>query len=528
MIKDKINRNNILQNYDANKYNISSNYTINNDYNDINTGTLLINKNRLNGVYSLIGIVLMSVFASEFNLLGFIYPYLLSYFRSYGHDITLGDFTGLPICWVLSVCVSGPIVIKIQERIGFKNLFGFFMFISVILNYSCSFITNYKIFIIYYGLTGGFLQSGFMVLPSIHIWRFFDSSYKEIINGIIYCCFAISPLITSLIVFITINPNNIRMNKIETTLSGKEILIFDYSIGRNIPYFFKVFSIFSMSAGIIGYCLTKEPIEIKDKLIISKYSNNNSNKDTNDAYNKTSFNLNNNNNIRLILLGDLGDIENKSFNKYINNNTDTQNFKIITIFNVFNNYTFRHLSLFSFCIAFFPILINFSFKSIGLINLNDDKFVTLCGTFGAVVNGFFRLIDGLLYKKYGFKNFFMCLIIIQSSFSFMFYDILSKYKLGFFISVCIYELCFSWISVAPLMCRDLFGINNAATYYSYCYISITFSMIIALNLYNIFEYYFKVSYLLYLTGFISLLSIYPLNCINFVFEQKFNSLQAVI
>ena len=53
------------------------------------------------------------------------------------------------------------------------------------------------------------------------------------------------------------------------------------------------------------------------------------------------------------------------------------------------------------------------FKSFGVLNINDDFFMTAVGSMGAVINGLSRSIWSTLQDKYTFKKIFGVLLVCQ-------------------------------------------------------------------------------------------------------------------
>jgi len=75
------------------------------------------------------------------------------------------------------------------------------------------------------------------------------------------------------------------------------------------------------------------------------------------------------------------------------------------------------------------------YKNYGLEEINDDAFLSLVGSIGAVFNGLSRPLWAALYDRYGFKTIFVSIsllgLITTPSLAYV-----SEYKPTFFIWLC--------------------------------------------------------------------------------------------
>lgn len=430
-------------------------------------------ENERRGLRHLIGVVILGIFASEYNLLGFLFPYFISYFRIHGQVITIGDMIFLPMIWILTVGPTSPLCLMIKNKIGYKLTLLFYLYFFILVNIICQYITNYKIFCVIYGVSGGILHGTYMTLPTISTWRFFPESKKALLNGIIYSCLAFSPFITSYIAFYSINPNNEFQSVVEILPNGKQAQYFSEEVSHNVPNFFRNFSILAFIFGSLGTLLLSDPVgytEIKEESIVKEQS-------------ELPYN---NNNIVI--------------SKY--------NIFLKEIKRIFEFEGISWLFMLMLLTSMYPLIINFVFKSIGLNSLKDDKFVTFCGSFGAIVNGTFRIFAGVLLNKVGFLKFYTALILLEFSFCLLFIP-LSYTKITFLIAVVAYEVCYSFFSVFPVIFNKLYK-DESAYLFGLSFIFVALGSIISLNLYHLFEKYYSINTLLIIISFISLCAYIPM------------------
>ena len=432
-------------------------------------------ENEKRGIKNLIGVILMGIFASEYNLLGFLFPYFISYFRVQGQIITIGDMIFLPIIWIVTVAPSTPISIMIKNKLGYKYTLLFYLYFFILINLLCQLITNYKIFCVVYGISGGILQGAYMSFPTVSTWRFFPESKKAIINGIIFSCFAFSPFITSYIVYYSINPNNESQSIVEILPNGKEVHYFSVEVSNNLSSFFRNFSFFAFIFGSLGALLCSDPIDHQEP--------------KGDDIKITTTSLEpSNTNVSILQ---------SKFDLFVNE-----------IKRIFQFEGISWLFLMVFLNTFYPCIINFIFKSVGLNSLKDDKFVTFCGSFGALINGTFRIFAGVILNKIGFKYFYTLLVIMQFSFSLLFVP-MSYTKVTFLLVVTAYEVCYSFTSVLPIVFNKMYK-HESAYLFGISYFFISIGVITSLNLYYIFEKHYTIHSLLIIVALISISAYLPM------------------
>lgn len=413
----------------------------------------------------LIGIVLIGIFVSEYNLLGFLYPYFLSYFRLHGNDISMSSMTILPIIWVLTIPLSLVLSLKLRSRIGYKRTIGLYNIVFIIVILLCTQIKNFYLFCFVFGINGGNVQGMFLVFSTMSSWRLFPNDKKAIVNGIIYSCFAFSPFLTSNIVYYSINPNNKQQTVIvEDKVRNTIHKYFDDEVSNNVPNFLMAFSCFSLLFGVIGYSLLANDENYNEK--------------HNDFQVQEKI---------LQLDSSIVNLKNISVKSVID--------KILLIYK--ENKHFFEFSLIVFFSANFFGLMNFSFKTVGLSKLNDDRFVTLIGSIGAIVNCSFRLVLGIIYNHIGFKKLYCFMIVSQIVVCFLFLP-LSSSKFFFSILIFLYEICYSSSSIYILVLNNTYKDKSElmmSYIFAYLSVGLCFSMVMFWCL--------SISQLFFITGLLS-------------------------
>ena len=208
------------------------------------------------GILAVIGSILVDIAVGEINLLGFLYPYFVSYFRLHNPDVTMEDMRAIPTYWLLAQIYSCPLGIYTYTKIGFRNTYLLFVTSFCIVQWLSSYITNFKVFAFVYGISGGTSQGALLILPLYCCWRYFAAEHKPKISGMVLSAYALSPLFTSYLALFAINPDNARQ-----TLQGSDgKLYFDESVASRVPGFFRMFGVVCLIVGYAGSFMIIEPL----------------------------------------------------------------------------------------------------------------------------------------------------------------------------------------------------------------------------------------------------------------------------
>mmetsp|Transcript_9153 Transcript_9153/g.10362 ORF Transcript_9153/g.10362 Transcript_9153/m.10362 type:complete len:208 (-) Transcript_9153:184-807(-) len=107
--------------------------------------------------------------------------------------------------------------------------------------------------------------------------------------------------------------------------------------------------------------------------------------------------------------------------------------------------------------AAFPFFMAGNFKTYEMIDIPDDRFITIVGSIGAVVNGLSRTCWSTMQDIYGFKRVYMALVIIEMLLAFSL-DIIHKVKFLYLIWAMLTFACLGGhFSMFPTLCAKIYG-----------------------------------------------------------------------
>ena len=110
----------------------------------------ILNTNHSRGITNIIGIFLITIFTGEYNLLGFLYPYYLAYFRRFNNELLMSDLTWIPIVWIIFTAVGSPLCVKISNKFGYRQTFLLYVVFNSVIHFSCQYISSFKLFVLLY------------------------------------------------------------------------------------------------------------------------------------------------------------------------------------------------------------------------------------------------------------------------------------------------------------------------------------------------------------------------------------------
>jgi Major Facilitator Superfamily len=428
---------------------------------------LMLDTNFKRGCLAVFGCTVVQISVGELNLLGFLYPYMTSYFRKFDPQLTVDDLKLIPTFWVLAQIVSCPLGICVFGKIGIKPTFCLFITTFCLVHWLSSYITNYQLFAVIYGISGGTSQGALLILPIYYCWRYFPAEYKPTISGIVLSAYALSPLFTSYLALYTVNPGNIP--PVEDPLTGKKY--FPDEVADQFPYFLRLFGVVCFILGIGGTFLVWEPLSPEDELKGNEYEmallDSQLPKDLDHAELKTKREA----------------IESKRRKQLQNQISNIAQISLGEAKELFNQPDFRTLYLVMVIGFIFPHMMNFSFKSIGLAKLRDDHYVTMVGSIGAIVNALSRLVVGLAFQNFGYRVVGLSILGISIVTSLLYLPCANN-SFTYLIATILFEITYGGqLGLYPLVSDRLFKDKGAATY-SYLYNSFTFSLIFSLNMYT--------------------------------------------
>ena len=105
----------------------------------------------------------------------------------------------------------------------------------------------------------------------------------------------------------------------------------------------------------------------------------------------------------------------------------------------------------------YPYFIASNFKTYEQRDIHDDRFITLVGSLGAIVNGLSRSFWATLLDFFGFKIVFMSLLVMEISVAFTFvliHEIRELYLIWVLIS---FSTLGGHFSIFPTLCARIYG-----------------------------------------------------------------------
>ena len=422
----------------------------------------ILDTNTKRGVLAVAGCILVDISVGEINLLGFLYPYFVSYFRLFNPGLKLEDMRAIPTYWLIAQVYSCPLGIYTYKKIGFRNTYLLFITSFCIIQWVSSHITNWRLFSFVYGISGGTSQGALLILPIYCCWRYFNKIHKPKVSGLVLSAYALSPLFTSYLALYAINPDNQRQSVVGD--DGRKY--FPEEVAMRVPGFLRVFGLVCFVVGFTGTFMVTEPL-VDDSP---------------------------GNEYEMALLSSTlpKDVDMKTVRKRVEEEkrqsmTDrVENIEVVGLDEakrLFGMYDFRSMYAVMVISFLFPHLMNFTFKSIGLEYLEDDVYVTRVGSLGAAVNALSRLFVGLAYQRFGYKKVGLAILVTEVATAVLYIPFAAN-KATYLLGTVAFEVTYGGqLGMYPLVSDQLFG-KKGAMYYSYLYSSFTLSLILSLNGYS--------------------------------------------
>mmetsp|Transcript_7399 Transcript_7399/g.8359 ORF Transcript_7399/g.8359 Transcript_7399/m.8359 type:complete len:178 (-) Transcript_7399:135-668(-) len=117
----------------------------------------------------------------------------------------------------------------------------------------------------------------------------------------------------------------------------------------------------------------------------------------------------------------------------------------------------------------YPYYIASNFKTYEQRDLHDDRFITLVGSLGAVMNGVSRGFWSTLMDYIGFKATYLSLLILQISVSFTFV-LIHEIKILYLIWVMIsFSTLGGHFSIFPTLCAKIYGPQMGGKMYAFLF-----------------------------------------------------------
>ena len=389
------------------------------------------------GVLILLGGCLVHLVLGSFYLWGNINVYVTSYYRLHSDgSLTITVSSALFCLMLLGISIGFFFTIPLATKVGFRLAALIETFFIAVCVFVSSYMSNFWLFVLFFGIFFGVLNGLLYMIPVYLACQYFPNS-KGIISGIITGFFGLATIFSSLIAQEIVNPDNLK-----ATIKEGSDKYFTADVADNLMKFIKYLSLYYLILGVVGALLFFDPPQnqsLKTELEDEERKPKKANESINDP---------------LMLYGEGSEFTAK---------TALKSFKVY------------HIFLMNFFSSGLGLLIASHFKDYGMTKINDDQFLTMVGSVGAVCNGCGRMVWGLLYDRLTFRRTYFICLVIQIVFIAT-YELTSDMKPTFFIWTCVLLFCEgAHFALFPALCLTEFGTEIGSKLYPVVYFAFTCS-----------------------------------------------------
>jgi len=384
------------------------------------------------GVLTILGGCLVHLVLGSFYLWGNINIYVTSYYRIHS-DSSLNMATSSALFCLMAFGISLAFFfgLSFSSKVGFRLSAMIETFLISMSIFVSSYMNNFWLFVLFYGIFFGILSGLLYIIPIFLACQYFPTS-KGIISGIITGAYGLATIFSSLLAQNLINPDN----EAPTVKEGSD-KYFTANVADNLPKFVRYLALYFFFLGFLGSLLFFDPPKKKSEEVHQSINTEEVNQSMNEPFGQKK-----------------------------EENTLKKILKSMKIYHIFL------MNLFS---SGLGLLIASNFKNYGLLKINDDVFLTIVGSVGAVFNGVGRMIWGILYDKFSFRSVYLFLLSIQIILIAT-YDLISEFKVSFFIWTCFLLFCLGGHYVLfPSLCLKEFGVENGSKAYPIVYFAFSCS-----------------------------------------------------
>ena len=374
------------------------------------------------GVLTILGGCLVHLVLGSFYLWGNINIYVTSYYRIHSdNSLNISTSSALFCLMLLGISIGFFFGMSLSSKMGYRLsavIETFLISVSILVS---SYMNNFWLFVLFYGIFFGLLSGLLYIIPIFLACQYFPTS-KGVISGIITGAYGLATIFSSLLAQNLVNPNN----ESATDKEGSD-KYFTADVADNITKFVRYLALYFLLLGLLGSLLFFDPPP------------------------KTSIKTN-------------GEEVRQSINEPLLFQTDKN-----TFMKILKSKKLYHIFLMNFFSSGLGLLVASNFKNYGLLKINDDEFLTIVGSIGAVCNGGGRILWGILYDKFSFRSVYLFLLSLQIIFIAT-YDLISEFKASFFIWTCFLLFCEGGhFALFPALCLKEFGVENGSKAYPVVY-----------------------------------------------------------
>ncbi|CAI2367819.1 unnamed protein product [Moneuplotes crassus] len=410
------------------------------------------------GFLCVIGGTIMHLYLGCFYLWGNIQVYITSYLHKHDPSITLGDTSIVfPIQTITqSLCMPiGPLMMEYLPPWCACFIGGVIGIGGVFLS---SYVTNLYAFIFLYPVLFGIAIGFSYMVPVVCGWEYFPQ-WKGAVSGVIVAGFGFGSFIFGFVSIAIANPDG---EQADLKVEGGNIFSPESPVSSNAPRMLRI------------NCIIWSLLLLTSLFMIKKNKKGN--------FSTQTPNLNNNKSIsnqNAVTAPPISLKSPKSPSKqplstpsaYISKPSPslTSDLKEPTLVEAFKDYRAYYIWLIILLSSSYPYFIASNFKTYEQVDIHDDRFITLVGALGAVVNGLSRGFWATLQDFFGFKRVFTCLLVLEITIAFTFVAV-HKVKFLYLIWVLIsFSTLGGHFSMIPTLCAKIFGPNTGGKIFGFIF-----------------------------------------------------------
>ncbi len=379
------------------------------------------------GYSSVLGAIIINLILGSFYLWGTLNLYVASYYHAIDSTFTLEQSVIIFPLLSFSFHVSAPVSLKIVDKIGFRPHLSLGLFLICFSLFFSLYFNTFWGFLIIYGISFGFLIGFTYLVPLFNCYKYFPENKRGLITGLISGAYGFASFLSISFLISFLNPAN------ESPLrsSFDNNYYFSQKICKNLPSSLRYLAGFYLILGIIGVLLSfkYQSNEENTNLLVNLSQNSENNKKvleddplkiTNEdpkfsiKEEKITINKAKISNYELkIKPSESPSKESTHIFSSINAPLEEVIIQCEYLSQAFKSSLFYYLLIFLMLSTSNGFFMAANYKNLGILSISDDNFLNMIGSFGALTNGFGRIIWGILLDKYQFKASYILLLSLQ-------------------------------------------------------------------------------------------------------------------
>ena len=406
------------------------------------------------GYLAVLGGFCLHLVLGSFYLWGAINLYVASYFKQ-NFEPDLKFETTLMVFPFMSIAshTTAPISVKVCSYLGMRLHCGLFSVLIFVFVFLSSYTQSFTYFVLLYAIGFGLSSGMIYLIPLYNAYKYFPKR-RGLVSGIIMGAYGLGTLISNNIFLLVLNPNNVATMKLD---DGNHY--FPLEICNLLPTGIRILAIYFSVLLTIGTILLFE-YEDEELLNITGKKDENqelvmelSNKEGMGAGLDDSFEFKKKKKAKQSSPIYFGGEKNETALENTLLPTRRQNAKseivsaarkkrffgsnIVrwtkktmlgtdeksceTVKEAFFSRVFWDILLMLTCSSMYGYFVAANYKNYGIVNIPDDRFLTLLGSLGALFNGSGRLLWGVILDRSNFKTVYTVLATLMALNAFTLY-----------------------------------------------------------------------------------------------------------